>query len=54
MPKLVEIPDVGVVEFPDDMSDDDIGSTIEKDILPSYSKTSQDAELGIPSSHSLG
>jgi hypothetical protein len=38
MPKLVEIPDVGVVEFPDDMADEDISSSIETDILPNYAK----------------
>jgi len=33
MPRTVEIPDVGVVEFPDEMTDDDVASAIERDIL---------------------
>lgn len=34
MPKLVEIPSIGTVEFPDEMNDEQITTAIQKNILP--------------------
>lgn len=39
--KEIEVPGIGIVEFPDDMSDQDISSAIRRDILPQYGAGSE-------------
>lgn len=40
--KSVDIPGLGTVDFPDNMSDEDIGRTIEKEIMPSVRASAEE------------
>lgn len=42
--KSVDIPGLGTVDFPDEMSDEDIGRTIEREILPSIKAQAEEQQ----------
>jgi hypothetical protein len=46
MAQQVDIPGLGIVEFPDGMSDDDIASAIKKNIMPTLPATSTASSVG--------
>lgn len=48
MPRLVEIPGVGPVEFPDSMSDEQVTQAIQRDILKTASASTMDGRAARP------
>jgi hypothetical protein len=46
MAQQIDIPGLGIVEFPDGMSDDDIASAIKKNIMPTLPATSTASSVG--------
>ena len=45
MPRSIDIAGVGAIQFPDEMTDDEIVSTIENDIIPNHDNANPDPEL---------
>ena len=45
MPRSIDIAGVGAIQFPDEMTDDEIVSAIENDIIPNHDNANPDPEL---------